>query len=87
MRAAVNSPWRAERLSFRQPVVPASRLVMLMATVVALVFARNFAASLNLAELPFSLFSSRYLPHRYRYLAQPGLVWKNAVTDAPIGTP
>ncbi len=31
-----------------------------------------------------SLFSSNYLPHRYCYLAQPGLVWTNAVADALI---
>ncbi len=31
-----------------------------------------------------SLFSSNYLPHRYCYLAQPGLVWTNAVADGLI---
>jgi PAS domain S-box-containing protein len=31
-----------------------------------------------------SLFSSQYLPHRYCYLAQPGLVWTNAVADGLI---
>ena len=31
-----------------------------------------------------SLFSSHYLPHRYCYLAQPGLVWTNAVADGLI---
>jgi PAS domain S-box-containing protein len=31
-----------------------------------------------------SLFSSDYLPHRYCYLAQPGLVWTNAVADGLI---
>src|SRR5579862_5511207 len=31
-----------------------------------------------------SLFSSDYLPHRYCYLAQPGLVWTHAVADGLI---
>ena len=31
-----------------------------------------------------SLFSSNYLPHRYCYLAQPSLVWTNAVADGLI---
>jgi PAS domain S-box-containing protein len=31
-----------------------------------------------------SLFSSNYLPHRFCYLAQPGLVWTNAITDGLI---
>jgi two-component system, sensor histidine kinase and response regulator len=31
-----------------------------------------------------SLFSANYLPHRYCYLAQPGLVWTNAVADGLI---
>jgi two-component system, sensor histidine kinase and response regulator len=31
-----------------------------------------------------SLFSAHYLPHRYCYLAQPGLVWTNAVADGLI---
>jgi two-component system, sensor histidine kinase and response regulator len=31
-----------------------------------------------------SLFSSGYLPHRYCYLAQPGLVWTNVVADGLI---
>jgi PAS domain S-box-containing protein len=31
-----------------------------------------------------SLFSSNYLPHRYCYLAQRGLVWTNALADALI---
>ena len=31
-----------------------------------------------------SLFSANYLPHRYCYLAQPGLVWTNVITDALI---
>jgi two-component system, sensor histidine kinase and response regulator len=31
-----------------------------------------------------SLFSSQYLPHRYCYLAQPGLVWTNALSDGLI---
>jgi PAS domain S-box-containing protein len=31
-----------------------------------------------------SLFSTNYLPHRYCYLAQPGLVWTNAVADGLI---
>jgi two-component system sensor histidine kinase/response regulator len=30
------------------------------------------------------LFSSHYLPHRYCYLAQPGLVWTNALADGVI---
>jgi signal transduction histidine kinase len=30
------------------------------------------------------LFASNYLPHRYCYLAQPGLVWTNVATDALI---
>jgi signal transduction histidine kinase len=33
--------------------------------------------------LPF-LLSTRYLPHRYCYLAQPWLVWTNVVTDSLI---
>jgi hypothetical protein len=32
-----------------------------------------------------SLLSANYLPHRYCYLAQPGLVWTNAVADGLIG--
>jgi signal transduction histidine kinase len=31
-----------------------------------------------------SLFSASYLPHRYCYLAQPGLIWTNASMDALI---
>jgi signal transduction histidine kinase len=31
-----------------------------------------------------SLLSSNYLPHRYCYLAQPGLVWTNVATDGLI---
>lgn len=31
-----------------------------------------------------SLFSSNYLPHRYCYLAQPGLVWTNVAMDSLI---
>jgi len=42
-------------------------------------------AILKFAEVPSSLFSSRYIPHRYCYLAQPGLVWTNALTDLLIG--
>src|ERR1700733_15407690 len=41
-----------------------------------------------LALVPFvsfpSLFSANYLPHRYCYLAQPGLIWTNAVADGLI---
>ena len=32
-----------------------------------------------------ALFSSSYVPHRYCYLAQPGLVWTNVVMDGLIG--
>ncbi len=46
---------------------------------------RNVAAVSHFAEIVSSLFSSKYLPHRYCYLAQPGLVWTNAVTDTVIG--
>ncbi len=47
------------------------------------------ASALGLADLGrsgpvSSLFSSDYLPHRYCYLAQPGLVWTNAVADGLI---
>jgi signal transduction histidine kinase len=31
-----------------------------------------------------SLFSANYLPHRYCYLAQPGLVWTNVASDGLI---
>jgi two-component system sensor histidine kinase/response regulator len=31
-----------------------------------------------------SLFSAQYLPHRYCYLAQPGLIWTNALADGLI---
>jgi hypothetical protein len=31
-----------------------------------------------------SLFSSDYLPHRFCYRAEPGLVWTNVVADAAI---
>lgn len=34
-------------------------------------------------SIPF-LLSTRYLPHRYCYLAQPWLVWTNVVTDSII---
>ena len=30
------------------------------------------------------LFSGAYLPHRFCYLAKPGLIWTNAITDALI---
>jgi len=36
------------------------------------------------ADLLRSLFSSRYLPHRYCYLQQPDLVWTNVSMDALI---
>ena len=50
-----------------------------------LVFAlRVIAAVPGSAGIVSSLFSAKYLPHRYCYLAQPGLVWTNAVTDAVI---
>ncbi len=32
-----------------------------------------------------SLLSANYIPHRYCYLARPGLVWTNAVADGLIG--
>ncbi len=32
-----------------------------------------------------SLFSANYLPHRYCYLAKPGLVWTNVTMDGLIG--
>jgi signal transduction histidine kinase len=49
-------------------------------------------AAIFIAALPFqahagvlsSLFSAKYLPHRYCYLAQPGLVWTNVVMDGLI---
>ncbi len=56
-----------------------------MGTVVALSALRDVAEVWNFAEIVSSLFSSKYLPHRYCYMAQPGLVWTNAVTDALIG--
>jgi PAS domain S-box-containing protein len=31
-----------------------------------------------------ALLSDRYLPHRFCYLAQPGLIWTNAITDGLI---
>ncbi|MFT4113192.1 sensor histidine kinase [Silvibacterium sp.] len=31
------------------------------------------------------LFSARYVPHRFCYLASPGLVWTNAISDGLIG--
>src|SRR5271155_962009 len=31
-----------------------------------------------------SLFSRNYLPHRYCYRADPGLVWTNVISDASI---
>ena len=31
-----------------------------------------------------ALFSARYLPHRFCYLAEPGLIWTNVVTDSLI---
>jgi PAS domain S-box-containing protein len=61
------------------------RLGMLMATVFSRILAGPLAAFSQLTQGSFSLFSSRYIPHRYCYLAQPGLVWTNAVTDALIG--
>jgi PAS domain S-box-containing protein len=42
------------------------------------------ATGLALSGPLSSLFSSDYLPHRYCYLAQPGLVWANAVADGLI---
>ena len=48
-----------------------------VAGVFALLALRRLAA-------PSSLFSAHYLPHRYCYLAQPGLVWTNAVADGLI---
>ena len=32
-----------------------------------------------------SLFSAQYVPHRFCYLAQPGLVWTNVIMDGLIG--
>ncbi len=49
----------------------------------------GLAGAFGVAELArsgpvSSLFSSRYLPHRYCYLAQPTLVWTNVVADGLI---
>ena len=49
----------------------------------------GLAGAFGVAELArsgpvSSLFSSRYLPHRYCYLAQPALVWTNVVADGLI---
>jgi hypothetical protein len=40
------------------------------------------AAALARAGVFSSLLSANYIPHRYCYLARPGLVWTNAVADA-----
>jgi hypothetical protein len=50
---------------------------------------RGLAGALGVADLAgsgplSSLFSSDYLPHRYCYLAQPRLVWTNALADGLI---
>jgi C4-dicarboxylate-specific signal transduction histidine kinase len=36
------------------------------------------------SDVRASLFSANYLPHRYCYLAKPGLVWTNVVSDGLI---
>ena len=52
--------------------------------IASLVF--GLIATLGLARsgLLRSLFSANYLPHRFCYLVQPGLVWTNVTTDALI---
>ncbi len=39
-----------------------------------------FAAS----AMPREFFSANYLPHRFCYLAQPGLIWTNVSMDSAI---
>jgi len=46
-------------------------------------FAVLIAALATTGALP-ALFSAAYLPHRFCYLAQPGLIWTNVSTDALI---
>jgi signal transduction histidine kinase len=41
-------------------------------------------ATLAYSGLLTPLFSANYLPHRYCYLAQPGLVWTNVISDGLI---
>ena len=53
----------------RHPVVPACIAI---------------ASVLSLAAVHFALFSANYLPHRYCYRAQPGLIWTNVVMDGLI---
>lgn len=53
-------------------------LAISVAALAALVFAARAGAF-------SSLFSAQYVPHRFCYLAQPGLVWTNVVMDGLIG--
>jgi signal transduction histidine kinase len=43
-----------------------------------------FLAGLLVWRLSPALFSERFLPHRYCYLARPDLIWSNVVTDSII---
>jgi hypothetical protein len=48
------------------------------------VFGALALAVLARSRVLASLFSANYLPHRYCYLAQPGLVWTNVASDGLI---
>jgi PAS domain S-box-containing protein len=50
----------------------------------SLFFAAGAIFGLARSGLLRSLFSANYLPHRFCYLAEPGLVWTNVTTDALI---
>ena len=41
-------------------------------------------AALTRSDLFMRLLSRDYLPHRYCYRADPGLVWTNVISDASI---
>jgi signal transduction histidine kinase/PAS domain-containing protein len=57
-----------------------SKTVAILAALAAAVLLMALASTRVLTPL----FSSAYLPHRFCYLAQPGLIWSNVVTDALI---
>jgi signal transduction histidine kinase len=68
-----------ERFQFRRPPVTLkSKLVGLTAVFILLT---GFLVQRSMLA---SLFSASYLPHRFCYLAQPGLIWTNASMDALI---
>jgi signal transduction histidine kinase len=62
----------------KRRVVPVKKLIWSSVAVVALLGVAVWSAAAG------SLFSANYLPHRYCYLAQPGLIWTNVSMDGLI---